>query len=390
MTWMFFALKNPGRRKLRSGVTLLGVAVAIAALFSLLSFQRGYQAGIRQELDRLGAHVLVVPKGCPYDAASIALHGANWPCYLKETYLEQVKNAEGVESAAPLLMNAINTEGNAVYLGADESLLKIKRDWKIEGVFPKQAKEYLLGSQTAQTLKAKLGDTVSLPGLPGEQGRVVGILAPTQGADDTFCYMSLAEAQRIFKRPKQLTHLLVRLKDPDALDQVVGALRGCEAGMEMNIVPLTHLFHTIQGLVNSTRVLLGCIVLVALLVAGAGVANTILMAVTERVREIGVLRAVGASHADIFRLIWLETVLLCLVGGVLGIGIAILGAKSLEEWLRQRLPFTPSDPLVRLEPGIMLLCLGGALLLGTVSGLIPAWRASRLSPVEAIRTGANA
>lgn len=387
---MFFAIKNPGRRKLRSGVTLLGVAIAIAALFSLLSFQRGYQEGMRQELDRLGAHVLVVPKGCPYDAASIALHGASWPCYLKETYLEQVKHAEGVESAAPLLMNAINSEGNAVYLGADESLLKVKHNWKIEGAFPKQAHEYLLGSQTAQNLKVKVGDTLTLPGLKDETGRVVGVLQPTQGADDTFCYMTLAEAQRIFKRPKQLTHVLVRLTDPNAMDQVVGALRGCEAGMDMNIVPLAHLFHTIQGMVNSTRLLLGCIVLVALLVAGAGVANTILMAVTERIREIGVLRAVGASHGDIFRLIWLETVFLCLLGGVLGLGIATLGSKSLEEWLRQNLPFTPKDPLVRLEPGIMLLCLVGALLLGTLSGILPAWRASRLSPVEAIRTGASA
>jgi ABC-type antimicrobial peptide transport system permease subunit len=202
--------------------------------------------------------------------------------------------------------------------------------------------------------------------------------------------MPLSDAQRLFKRPNQLTHVLVRLTDPNAMDRVVGALRGCEAGMDMNIVPLAHLFHTIQGLVNSTRLLLGCIVLVALLVAGAGVANTILMAVTERIREIGVLRAVGASHSDIFRLIWLETVTVCLAGGVLGLGIALLGAKSLEGWLRQRLPFSPTDQLVRFDLATLLLCLAGALILGTFAGLLPAWRASRLSPVEAIRTGATA
>src|SRR5437667_9164904 len=98
---------NLQRRTLRSFVTAGGVAIAVAALFSLVSFQRGYQDGMQGELDRLGAHVLVVPKGCPYDAASIALHGASWPCYLKAAYLKRVQQAEGVATAAPILMNAV-------------------------------------------------------------------------------------------------------------------------------------------------------------------------------------------------------------------------------------------------------------------------------------------
>src|SRR5438034_1430644 len=107
MTWLRLAIKNAGRRKARTLVTMLGVAIAVAALFSLLAFQRGYQAGMQGELDRLGAHVLVVPKGCPYDAASIALHGASWPCYLKAAYVTQVRHTEGVETAAPVFMNAV-------------------------------------------------------------------------------------------------------------------------------------------------------------------------------------------------------------------------------------------------------------------------------------------
>lgn len=391
LTWLRLALKNSGRRKLRTLVTTAGVAIAVAALFSLLSFQRGYQMGLQGELDRLGAHVLVVPKGCPYDAASIALHGASWPCYLKASYLEQVKRTEGVAVAAPLLMNAVydqTTGAQSVYLGAEPGLLAIKRGWHIEGVFPTHGNDCLVGSQLAQTLHLKLGQEFTLPGLDGPRGRVAGLLAPTQGADDTFIYMSLAEAQRLFKRPNQLTHILVRLTDPNMLDRVVGGLRACEAGMDMNIVPLTHLFRSIQDLVNATRTLLACIALVALLVAGAGVSNTVLMAVAERTREIGVMRAVGASPLDIFRLIWLETVQICAVGGLAGILFASLGARSIEDWLRARLPFSPTDPLVRPELWVMAACLLGAVLLGSLAGLLPAWRASRLSPVEAIRAGA--
>jgi putative ABC transport system permease protein len=388
MNWIGLALRNSARRRLRTLATLGGVAIAVAALFSLLAFQRGYQAGMQGELDHLGAHVLVVPKGCPYDAASIALHGASWPCYLKEAYLDRVRHTQGVQTAAPLLMNAVidqSTGAQSVYLGAEPDLLAVKRSWHLHGSFPRRDGECLVGVTVAEQLHLALGQRFALPGLPGQEGVVSALLEPTQGADDTFIYMPLATAQRLFKRPGELTHVLVRLTDPNMLDHTVAGLRGCDAGMQMNVVPLTHLFHSIQGLVNATRALLGCVMLVALLVAGAGVSNTILMAVTERTREIGVMRAIGASSGDVFRLIWLETIQVCLLGGVLGVLAAILGAHSVETWLRDRLPFSPTGTLVHPEWSVALLCLFSTLLLGTLAGLLPAWRAARLSPVEAIR-----
>src|SRR5262249_28088296 len=123
MSWIALSSKEWQRRPLRTTLTALGVAIAVAALFSLLSFQRGYQAGVHQELDRLGAHILVVPKGCPYDAASIALHGASWPCYLKGRYLEEIRATPGVATAAPALMAAFydETSRQNVYVGIDRS-----------------------------------------------------------------------------------------------------------------------------------------------------------------------------------------------------------------------------------------------------------------------------
>src|SRR5260370_5318361 len=90
------AMRNLSRRPVRTAVTTAGVALAVAAFFSIVSFQRGYQRGLHLELDRLGAHLLVVPKGCPYDAASIALHAANSPCYLHGPHLEEVPPAPGL------------------------------------------------------------------------------------------------------------------------------------------------------------------------------------------------------------------------------------------------------------------------------------------------------
>jgi len=393
MTWLRLSFKEWQRRPLRTAVTAVGVGIATAALFSLLAFQRGYRDGVRRELDRLGAHVLLAPKGCPYDAASMALHGASWPCYLKQEYLAEVRAVRGVAAAAPVFMTAVYDMGSAqtVYVGIETNMLALKPSWRIQGAFPGQEGALLAGSETARRRGWQLGQHVELPELPGQTATVTGILAPTRGADDTFIFLRLADAQRLFHHPNQLTHILVRLADPNQLDPVVADLRGCDAGLAMNVVPLAHVFHTIQSVVNATRLLLGCIALVALLVAGAGVSNTILMAVAERRGEIGVLRALGASRADIFHLLWLETVQVCLTGAVGGVLVAFLASRGVEGWVRASLPFGPTDPLIQWDWPLAAACLVCALVLGSLAGFLPAWHAASVPPMAAIRaTGGRA
>jgi putative ABC transport system permease protein len=391
MNWLALSMNEWRRRPLRTGITAAGVAIAVAAMFSLLAFHDGYRDGMKSEIDRLGAHVLVVPKGCPYDAASIALHGANWPCYLKAAYATEVSRQPGVASAAPAFMAALNDSNGAqfVYVGINEQMLALKPGWKIDGKFPRDESEVLAGAEVARQQGWKPGARVALPSLAGRSAVVSGILQPTQGADDTFIYTRLGDAQQWFQHPGQLTHILVRLKDPNELDLSVNALRGCDAGMDMNIVPLAHLFRTIQTLVNSTRVLLACVALVGLLVAAAGVSNAVLMSVTERSREIGIMRALGASRFDVFRLIWLETVQVCLAGGLAGVVLAWASSHAVESWLRTRLPFAPTDALIRWEGWAAAACVVGAMLLGSLAALLPASRAAELSPVEAMREGAR-
>lgn len=386
-SWLLLVVKEFRRRPVRTGITVFGVAVAIATLASLLAFERGYRRGLVSELDRLGAHILVVPKGCPFDAASIALHGANWPCYLRESYLREVRSVPDVATAAPALMQATPLEDgrSMVVVGITGDYLKLKTAWTLEGHFPASGLEVLVGSDMARRRAWRLGDTVEIPGMPGFR-TVSGLLAPTGGADDGFVFVPLEEAQRILGRDQVLTHILVRLKDPEALEGAVGRLRGCNAGMDMNIVPLTHLFRTIQAMIRSTRGWLGAVAFMALLAAMTGVSNSILMVLSERTREVGVLRAVGASPGDVFRLFWLETLLTCFLGGALGLFAAMVASRGVESWLRSHMPFAPTDPLVRMDQLILCACLVGTVLMGSLAGLLPAWRASHIPPQEAIRT----
>lgn len=387
MTWFELASKQWRGRPLRAGVTGAGVGIATAALFSLLSFQQGYRKGVQRELDGLGAQILLVPKGCPYDATSMALHGASWPCYLKEEYLSEVRSVPGVATAVPMLMSAVSGAGSSavIYVGVEQNILALRHRWRISGSFPKQNGAILAGSEAARRYGWHAGQEVRLPGMPNQTATVVGILEPTQAADDAFIYLGLKDAQHRFNHPNELTHILIRLADPNDLQGAVAQLRGCDAGLAMNVVPLAHIFRTIQSLVNSTRLLLGAMALVAWLVAGTGVCNTILIAVSERIGEIGVLRAIGASPMDIFRLIWLETVQVCLVGSLAGMGGALAASRWVEGWARARLPFAPADSLIHFEWWIAGVCLGCAFVLGTLAGSLPVWHAVRVSPQTAIR-----
>jgi putative ABC transport system permease protein len=368
-------------------VTTAGVAIATAALFSMLAFQVGYQNGVRAELEQLGAHILVVPKGCPYDAASMALHGASWPCYLKSQYLAEVCSVPGVATAAPVFMAAVSEgDGNqVVYVGVQSNILHLKRAWKIKGAFPAAEGEVLAGTEAARRHGWILGARVELPGQPKQTATVTGVLEPTQGADDTFVYMPLPEAQRVFGHSNELTHILVRLADPQDLDRVVAQLRGCDAGLSMNIVPLTHIFATIQSLVASTRFFLGCLAAIALLSSAALVSNSLLMAVSERHGEMGVMRAVGASRADLVRLIWLETSQICVAGAAAGVLVAFCCSRTVEAWVRAQLPFSPTDTLIRWQWPIAATCLACALVIGSLAALLPAWRAAQTVPMEAMR-----
>jgi len=127
------------------------------------------------------------------------------------------------------------------------------------------------------------------------------------------------------------------------------------------------------------------IVLIAILISAVGVMNSILMSVFERTQEIGMMRSVGASRKDVFRIILEETAILSVTGGLLGIIIATLGSKLIETFVRSVMPFVPSGNLISFDP---LFALGSVLfimVIGIGSGLYPAAKASKINPVEAIK-----
>jgi putative ABC transport system permease protein len=380
-----FALKNLFAHKTRTILTLGSMTVAVAVLFTLVSFNRGYEKALKTQLQGMGIHMMVVPVGCPYEAASLILKGGKIPSYLPADVLKQVQAIPQIDVAAPTFMSAIvrPDEGRTdIYVGIDSSTLRLKTWWKLNGKFIEKPNDVILGNDVKLIELSNIGDQIYMP----EKDKtldVVGVLQPTGNEDDGFFYVSLATAQAMFDQPDKLTGISIRLKNPDDAP-VVAAKLGQIKGAE--VITMGELLGTMMTLMGSAKSLLLSIVMIIIVISALGVLNTVLMSVFERTKEIGVMRATGASQAHIFGLVWLETLMLSLLGGIGGLGVALVGARALESLVKRFLPLAPKGSVIALEPGSFLLIMAFVLGIAVVAGFYPALRAARAKPIEALRS----
>jgi len=386
------SLRNLMRQPIRSGLTIGGVALTIAVLVSLLGFNVGYRKALQADLANMGYEVLVTAKGCPYEAATLLMKGGDIPYYIDDVALGEIAalGGEYIASQTPLLMQAGFTEDGRMQLfyGIDETFFDLKPWLKFvedgsRWFSAPDADEVILGYEAAELESRKAGDEMYIESLDRVMV-VAGVLARTGTEDDGTTFLPLTKAQELFDKPGQITGIGVKLKDLKTLPDFVDAVFDIP---NIQVVTLAQVEGTILRLVSTAEVLVYAIAIVAMLVALLGLTNTILMAVFERTTEIGVFRALGASRWDVFQSIWLETLIIALLGGVVGIGLAFGGTSLVESGIKQVMPFAPSGSLVAITPQIMLLSLGGAVLVGLLGGTWPGWRASLLNPIDAIRKG---
>jgi len=385
--WLNIAAKNILRRPTRSVLTILGVAIAIAVLYSLLQFQANYEKGLKKELGALGAHIMIVPKGCPYEAATIILHGGKWPRYMNESALVKVNSISGVARTAGVIMDAIldfkNNE-NRIFLGIDEDYPGLRENWHVNGAWFSGENEIILGESAAKLEGLGVGDTYLLKG-KNTSFKVVGILQRTHSQDDGFYFLPRRTLQKVFDLPGKLVVILVKVKDIEHVDEIVSQMKALDNNI--NVFPLSELLSTATNLIKNTKVFVLAIVIVAIAIGSVGVLNTVLMAVHERTKEIGMMKAVGASRMDVFRLIWLETVIICSAGGLTGVGLALLFSRIIETFVRGVLPYAAkSSSLIAFSPETVASCVLFSIGLGLLAGWYPAYRASSVKPMEAIRT----
>jgi putative ABC transport system permease protein len=385
------AYKNLLRKKIRSLLTLVGIALSAWVLVSLLGFNHGYETSLNRDIDNMGFQLLIMAKGCPYEAATMMLKGGTGLKYMKESILEDVSKEPEVDKTTPILMGAVfdpnkgESGGIAGYFGVEPksfSALKTFLRFRQGGWFTDDnAYEAVMGYEAAELEQREVGDKILMPE-KNVEFKVVGILDRTGTQDDGTIFIPLKTSQKIFSRPDEITTIGIKVKkgvDSARLEEKMYQLP------DVQVVSLAQVKDTIMKLISTAKVMVLSIAIIAILIAMVGVINTILTSVWERFQEIGILKTIGAMPRDIFKLIWIETLMLCTTGGIFGVILALILARVTDMVMRSVLPYAPGGGLVLIDMKLILITLAGILCIGLLSGIYPAWKAGRIRPLEAIR-----
>jgi len=385
------AYKNLHRKRVRSLLTLIGIALSAWVLVSLLGFNHGYETSLNKDIDNMGFQLMIMAKGCPYEAATMMLKGGTGLKYMKESIVDDVAKEPEVEKTTPILMAAVfdpnkgESGGIAGYFGVEpKSFSEMKPFLKFrQGRWftDENAYEAVMGYEAAELEQREVGDKILIPE-KNIEFKVVGILERTGTQDDGTIFVPLKTAQKIFNRPDEITTLGIKVRkgvDSTRLEEKLYQLP------DVQIVSLAQVKETIMKLISTAKVMVLSIAIIAVLIAMVGVINTILTSVWERFQEIGILKTIGAMPQDIFKLIWIETLILCTTGGVLGVILALILSRVTDLVIRHVLPYAPSGGLVLIDLKLVLITIAAVLGIGLLSGLYPAWKAGRIRPLEAIR-----
>lgn len=385
------ASKNLLRKKSRTFLTLAGIMLSSWVLVSLLGFNRGYETALNRDIDNMGYQIMVMAKGCPYEAATMMLQGGAGLRYIEQSVMDSIAKKPEVDQVTPILMQAFfdpnkgDGGGIAGYYGVDvatypgmKPFLRFHQGgWFHEAT----AAEAVMGYEAAELEQRQVGDMILVPE-KNVQLKVVGILERSGTQDDGTIFVPLKTLQKISGIDK-ITTIGIKVKKDADITKLEAALYQLP---DLQVVSFSQVKQTIMKLITTARIMVLSIAIIALLIAMVGVVNTILMSVLERKQEIGILKTMGAMPWDIFCLVWTETLLLCACGGTAGIGLAFVFARLSDILVRRILPYAPGGNLVAIDMRLSLLTLAVIVTVGLASGIYPAWKAGRVRPLESIRS----
>ncbi len=407
MTTLFASLRIALRglmvNKMRSGLTMLGIIIGVGAVIAMIAVGSGAKKRIADQIASMGSNILIVLSGSSTSGG--LRHGTGTVPTLTVDDAKAILNEiQGVKSVAPHISGVAqviygNQNWSTLVYGTIPELLEI-REWSLQSgrIFTQQdldgaAKVCLLGKTVVENLFGgidPIGQIVRIKKVPFT---VIGVLHPkgqsTFGTDqDDVIFVPLTTAQkRLFGQqfPGMVRVITVQAKEPEVMktaeEQITELLRQrhrIQPGQEddFSVRNLTEVASSAEESARVMSLLLGAIASISLIVGGIGIMNIMLVSVTERTREIGIRIAVGAKSKDILLQFLIESLVLSLVGGILGIGVGIGSTLILSR-------FTQWPVLFSIEAiGLAFLFSGSV---GVFFGFYPARKASLLNPIEALR-----
>jgi putative ABC transport system permease protein len=400
------ALRSLGSNKMRSGLTMLGIVIGVMAVIAMLSIGRGTQAAITSQINSMGTNLLYVRPGSTQSSGVRTAEGSAATLTLEDG--EALADLPNVVAVAP----QVESFGQVAYLGnnANARVLGVTPEYQdalnanvASGEFISAANVTarsavaVLGSEIANTLFDSADAVEQTIRLNGQSFRVIGVMEAKGGTGfmnaDTQIYVPITTAMSRLSRSGQfrggntVSVINVKITDPSMQDSVVQSISDVlrerhhvQFQDDFSIQSQQDILNTANQVTGTLTLFLGGVAAISLIVGGIGIMNIMLVSVTERTREIGLRKAIGARKRDILVQFLTEAMILSLAGGVIGVLFGALVAQIISG---VQMGTTTLNTVV--DPDSALLAVVFSACVGLFFGSYPANRAASLRPIEALR-----
>lgn len=381
MSFLSLVVKNPFRNKTRSFLAIIGISIGIMVIVALGMVTGGLKSSTESTLKAGAAEITVIQPG-----------SSNGNGEINEAHIADIKNINGVKDAVGLL-RTINTSstgtsgissalsdinGGFSVIGIESDKLNLIGIDSVDGnVFSNNSEnEVIIGKIAAQNLNKNIGDNINLY---GQEFKITGIFETGNYMTDGGAFMSLNTLQNLTNNNNKVTSISVKIKEDTNITELRNVIDNNYPN-ELSALSSSSQENRMNTALNTIDTANWLFSIIAVIIGGLGIINTMVMSVNERTREIGVLKAVGWKESRILAMVLGESLVLTTIAAIVGIIIAIIGmnvlisATSIGGIIK---PYFSMDILIR--------ALAVAFIVGVLGGLYPAYHASRLSPMEALR-----
>ena len=397
------AFKNLNQQKARTFLTLLGIIIGIAAIVALVSVGDGMKAFVNEQFEKMGTNkIIIMPSGGAGQMSMIT--GMMSSVKLKQEDLRAVRAVRGVDEAAELIMRLAKVEFRGESQLTFVSGFPVDKTGKIiedmqsyeiaegnelkEGDDNKVVIGYLVANGDLFSRDVSLRNTLTIN---GHKFRVAGIMKKIGSkSDDASILMTLDAARKIFNEPEDIDMIFAQTKPgynpSDVADVIKRQLRRIKNEKEgeesFQLRTTEQIMEKADSVLSVINAIFIGIAAISLVVGGIGIMNTMLMSVLERTREIGVMKAIGATNKRILSIFLAEAAFIGMIGGAVGILMGALVSYGVSHAVAV---YTGFQMKTVLSPQLLVGALLFSMLVGVISGVYPAMRAAKMEPTTALR-----